>query len=323
VAAAFYGLASLNEPVLYDVKNLLTSNGLSYKDKIYLCLALAELGDTKAAREEYMKVTDGKLKKIEPLAYMDFGTNKDDIIEITALCSLAALKLDLPEKQGLNKYISKNPGRDIITNLERINYAMNTVPDTQKAGKFTYELDGKKKDVELKKTDKYRIQLTAKSLGSIKFTNIDGDISVTSTFNGPIKDSITEENKLVRINRQYNGKNTNSLKQSDVVSITIIPEFSKAAPDGYYEITDVLPCGLRYVDGKEYVENRYYPDEVSGQKVTFTIYYSKNNKDKKKEIKYFARAVSPGEFTADSAFIKHYGSSAAGISDMIKVKITR
>ncbi|KNY28115.1 Ig-like domain-containing alpha-2-macroglobulin family protein [Pseudobacteroides cellulosolvens] len=323
VAASFYGLASLNEPVLYDVKNLLASKGISYKDKIYLCLALAELGDIKTAREEYAKVTEGKLKKIDPLAYMDFGTSKDDIIEITALCSLVALKLDLPEKEGLHRYISQNSGRDIITNLERINYAMNTVPDTQKTSRFTYELDGKKKDVELKKADKFRIQLTSKSLEGIKFSNIQGEIAVTSTFKGQIKDSITEESKLVKLNRQYNGKNDTSFKQSDIVSITIKPEFSKAAPDGFYEITDVLPCGFRYVEGKEYVENRYYPDEVSGQKVVFTVYYSKNSKEKPKEIKYFARAVSPGDFTSDNAFIKHYGSSAAGISDMIKVKITR
>ena len=323
VAASYYGLASLNEPVLYDVKNLITSKGLSNKDKIYLCLALAELGDIKAAREEYAKLTEGKLKKIDPLAYIDFGTDKDDIIEMTALCSIAALKLDLPEKEGLYRYISKNPGSDLITNLERMNYAINTIPDTSKTGKFTYELDGKKKDVELKKTDKFRIQLTAKSLESIKFSNIQGEIAVTSRFKGEIKDTITEENKLVKVDRKYNGGNTTSFKQSDIVTITIKPEFLEGAPDGYYQVTDILPSGFKYVDSRGYDEKRYYPDEVSGQKVAFTVYYSKKSKDKMREIKYFARVVSPGEFTADSAFIKHYGSSTAGISDMTKVKITR
>ena len=323
VAASYYGLASLNEPVLYDVKNLLTSKGLSNKDKIYLCLALAELGDIKAAREEYAKITEGKLKKIEPLAYIDFGTDKDDIIEMTALCSIAALKIDLPEKEGLYRYVSQNPGSDLITNLERMNYAVNTIPDTSKNAKFTYELDGKKKEVELKNTDKFRLQLTAKSLENIKFSNIQGEIAVTSRFKGQIKDTITEENKLVKVDRKYNGGNATSFKQSDIVTITIKPEFSEGAPDGYYQVTDVLPSGFKYVEGRGYVENRYYPDEVSEQKVVFNIYYSKKSKEKMREIKYFARVVSPGDFTADNAFVKHYGSSAAGISDTIKVKITR
>jgi hypothetical protein len=101
------------------------------------------------------------------------------------------------------------------------------------------------------------------------------------------------------------------------------PEFLEAAPDGYYQITDVLPCGFRYVEGKPYIDTRYYPEEVSGQKVVFGIYYSKNSKEKLKDIVYYARAVSPGDFTADNAIIKHNDSDVAGFADRINISVKK
>jgi len=320
LAAALWGLASLNEPVLIDVKNALTNKDLSTKEKIYLILALVELGDYSATEEEYNKLVGDKLKKVDPIAYINDGTNKDEIIENTALCSLIALKLNKPEKEGLYKYVKINPSKELLANYELMCYTMNTIPNTNKEGKFTYEIDGVKKDVVLKKVESFKMQLTKKSLSSLKFSNIQGDIDVLSSFKGSVKDLYNGKESIVKLTRSYSGKN-NTFNQSDLVKVTLKPEFLKEAPDGYYEVIDVLPCGLRYVEGKPYIENRCYPYEVSGQKVIFGIYYSKNSKENIKDMIYYARAVSPGSFTADNAIIKHYDSNVAGFAKQENVNI--
>ncbi len=162
-------------------------------------------------------------------------------------------------------------------------------------------------------------------MNKLKFSGIKGDITVLSSYKGPLKEFMQQKNGLVGLKRTYavNSKGSNNFNQSDLITVKLWPEFSEAAPDGYYEITDVLPCGLRYVEGRPYVDTRYYPDEVNGQKVVFGIYYSKNSHEMLKDVVYFARAVSPGEFTADNAVIKHTTSDAAGFADKVKITIQK
>ncbi|HHW49478.1 MAG TPA: hypothetical protein GXX14_12800, partial [Clostridiaceae bacterium] len=198
----------------------------------------------------------------------------------------------------------------------------NHIPEISMTGKFSYEIDGEKKDVTLNKFEKFQLILTPEKLEKIKFYNVDGDIAVTSRFISPMKDLLPGSNQLIELSRAYsvNANVTTVFRQSDLIKITLSPKFSENAPDGYYEITDVLPSCLRFVSGLPMEEDSWYPDAVEGQKVTFGFYYSrKYHKDRK--IVYYARAVMSGEFTADNALMKHYLSDVAAFAEKTQVKV--
>ncbi len=358
VAASLWGLASLNDPVLIDILNLLKINDnaannvatttvsdsqsgnppdnqfnnqsdiqfeIGLKEKLYLALGLAELGSMKEAKAVYDDIIKEYGITSSPYLYINSKSSRDDTIELTSLCSVLAAHINAPEKEALFKYVQDNSTYTILTNLERLIYLSYITPDTKQNGSFTVDINGRRQDVILEKNEIFKLILTHEALKKIKFTNIQGDIAVTASYTGPVKDYIEDINSMVTLKRSYSidGITKSSFSQSDVVKITLYPEFSENAPDGYYEITDILPSGMRYVSTANYFDERWYPLERSGQKVVFGFYYNKNIKHLLRSITYYARAVTPGWFTADYAFVKHSESDASGFADRVQIEITK
>lgn len=327
VAASYWGLGSLGEPVLIEVKNLLASSGLGPKEKLYLGLALADLGDYDGAKDVYLRIMQDHSIQVSPYAYLNHGKDKDDILELTSLCSILALKLNAEEKTSLFNYVKDNSTKDILTNLEELMFVSYSLPNSLMTGKFSYELDGQKKDITLDKAQRFKLVLTFDKLSRIRFYNVQGEITVASSFMGPVKDILDNKNKLVSLTREYSvdDKRKNRFSQSDLIKVTLVPKFEKAAPEGCYDITDVLPSGLRYVNATDRDSDSWRSYDVSGQKVSFSIYYPGNNGNYSmpKKITYYARAVSEGSFNADTAMIKHSDSDAAGFTNKAVITIKR
>ena len=317
VAASYWGLAVLREPVLIDIKNLLSSPQLGVKERLYLGLALAELGDLQGAQEVYRHITQEYGKVGDRYAYIDSGGDRDDIIERTSLCSILSQKINSREKTLFFNYVIDNSTRDILTNLEKLLYVTHSIPETNQTGTFTLVRSGEKQVITLNKTETYQMVLTREALADLKITGVQGDITVAASFTGPVADLMEQPNSLVQVQRSYSpvGKLAQTFKQSDLIKITIQPHFLEAAPDGFYEITDMLPAGFRYVSARPNLNDGWYPGEVSGQKVVFGYYYNKNRKYNPGSITYYARAVSPGKFTADHAIFKHSNSNVAGFAE--------
>ena len=131
----------------------------------------------------------------------------------------------------------------------------------------------------------------------------------------PVTDVVNDKDDNISLSRSYSnlGKLTDSFEHSSLVKIALTPEFSETAPDGYYEVTDILPSGLRYVKDFNYGGRRWYPNDRNGQEITFGYYYKKG--EPKHSIVYYARAVCPGEYTSDYAIMKHYMSDTLGIAE--------
>lgn len=326
MAFSYWGLAALNEPVLLDIRSFMPTPGLEIRDRLALGVALAELGDTESAGQIYNDILKQKGTINNNLAWIEAGSGRDDNTEATALCSLIALKLDTPEKMKLFNYSRSNSTSELLVNLERLAFVKSYIPSVTTESSFCYELDGVRKEIRLTKAGQYTLVLTPEKLASVKFYNISGNITVAASSTGPVKDLITQSSSPVGLERSYNVKGTsgtsgNTFKRSDLLKVTLKPVFSDAAIDGYYEITDILPAGLRYVSGMYDKNTDWYPDEVSGQKVVFGYSYSKFKTVK--SITYYARAVSPGTFTADYALIKHSTSDLSGFADRVEVTVEK
>jgi len=322
---AYWGLAALKEPVLLDIRALLARDGLDLKTRLVLGAALAEAGDHQGAYEIYKEAMEHYGTITDTLAWI--GTeNRDDSVDATALCSLIAMKTNAPEKMKLYRYITSNSTATLLVNLERMIFATSYVKDTELVNSFTYELDGVKKHVVLEKGSCFRLVLTPEKLNSITFSNISGNIIAARSYTAPVSETMRTPGDIVSVSRSYrtagNESPVTAFKRSDTIRIELKLNLSENAPDGYYEITDILPAGFRYIQPAYNDIRANYPFEVTGQKVVFGYYYSRYNKNQYDSIIYYAKAVSPGSFTADSAAVRHTDSDIAGFSDKAHITIS-
>lgn len=331
VIYAYWGLAALKEPVLLDIRSLLAVEDLDMKTRLALGVALAEAGDYQGAAQIYNEYMSSAATVTETYAWLEAGS-RDDNIDATALAALIAMRINAPEKMKLFSYISSNSTSMLLVNLERMIFVTNHIKDANLTGSFTYELDGVKKIVELKKGSCFRLVLTPEKLASIRFSNISGNIIAARSYTAPVSETMRTDSGLVTIKRTYESGNdgpVTSFDRSDTVRVALTVKFGENAPDGYYEVTDVLPAGLRYTHAwytDEWGRNNrilYYPDEVTGQKVVFGLPYSKAYKDKEYTITYYAKAVSPGAYTADSAAVRHIDSDIAGFTPTGRITVNR
>lgn len=155
-------------------------------------------------------------------------------------------------------------------------------------------------------------------------SRVQGKIIAAVSYVAPVSEVRSSEGSQVSISRIYSTDKGSALsfKRSDTIKITITPNFSETAPDGYYEVTDILPAGFRFVRSTKWDEKSIcYPDEVTGQKVVFGYYYNKA-RTVKENIVYYARAVNPGTFTADNPVIRHIESNAAGFTEKAQITVS-
>jgi hypothetical protein len=318
VAASYWGLAAIKSPVLLEIKNLLqNSNELDMKEKLYLGIALADIGDTEGASQVFKEVALPYIKKIEPLAYINVKGTRDYITDVTSIASLLAMKISSQEGTALMGYVMQNSSKELLTNLEQLVYITNCAPTINTPGGFTYVLNGKTVKVKLDKIKPYNLTLKEDDLRSIKFKEVNGDVGVTASFVGPIQDLVDNEDKLINIDRSYSNKDR--ITTSDIITITMHPEFLSAAPDGSYDVTDIMPAGFRFVKDMSRYDDDWYFSGQEGQKVTFTYNYERGQKNH--DIIYSARAVSIGEFTADNAIFMHSTSNTFGLAGRQKITV--
>ncbi len=328
VVIALYGLASLDEPVLVPVNQLLSRDDNSPMEKLYLALALAKLGDTENAKTVLEQVIKNNGEDLKPFYRINTGKDQDDILEATALsANLASIVNDEKAKSFLD-YIENNNTKDLVVHSEKLAYLQNKLPQTAaKSVKFSYELNGQKNDKELKNGEAFSIQLSPEELTKIKLNNIDGSVGIITKYEVPLLGSSNKIDSNISVTKAYLSDNNvnKDFNDTSLVKVTLNYKLNDKALDGCYQLSDVLPSGLRLVTelferGIEYDPKNpvSYPYEVNGQKVNFCVY-----KGETKPIIYYARVVSKGIYISESPIIQSLKSSSSmnvGNSDTITIK---
>jgi hypothetical protein len=178
------------------------------------------------------------------------------------------------------------------------------------------KLDGQEATHELKRGEKYLFSVSPEQLKTLNVQVTAGNILAVSDYD--VLADLTKQNKAVKISKTYFSKGKKSLefKEGDIVEIHLKPELKNEAIDGSYEITDILPSGLKlltniYNRGLETNCNTWYPYAVQGQKVKFIIdkNWNKSGNCNREDIKYFARVSQPGKYVIESALIQSVKSA--------------
>ncbi|HQO94876.1 MAG TPA: alpha-2-macroglobulin family protein [Sedimentibacter sp.] len=312
IPAALWGLSTYKEPVLLTIYDLLENNTLEIRDKIYLSLALAELGDLNTAKK-YYKEFSNSFKESGNYLYFESGADENsssENYELTALLSLLGCKLkDYETSDKLFKYIYNNPSKFTLSSFEQLIYIMNR--DIMKLdeikdlfGEVTVNSEGKDKTYKLKLFDRESFSVPKDKIKDVKFKNIKGSIACMVEALGN-KDDL-EKNKTddfsIKIDYSLKDSTQNqmSYNHSDLVKVTIMPSFSKNVITGNYEITYVVPAGFRFIELDR--KNPFWVEE-NGQKLRFFFHYDRQN-FAAIPITFYIQAAQKGEYTVDYVVIK-------------------
>ena len=305
---ALYGLAALGEPVLVPLQTLVKETGLTWRERLYAGLALVEVGDDTSARAIYQGLIDDYGETRAPNYRLRVGADQDDILEATSLAAILAAGLGDRLAPPLFDYTIENYTKDILVELEQISYLAKALPRLTSAPvRFAFTVDGKRTQVTLQRGESLTIQLTPEQLASLRVEPIQGAAGIASFFTAPSDAASVDVDPDVTVTRKY-GTNPAALHEGGLVQIILSAKFGPQALDGCYQLTDLLPSGLRPV-ARPYAwgvgPGTNYPYRIDGQRVSFCVSNAPSNQG----ASYWARVVTTGEYTAEPALIQSMQSS--------------
>lgn len=247
--AAYWGLASLGEPVLNDL-NLLNNSidSLTDEEILYLALAYAYAGDYKSARSIYDSRIAGKIKSANGISEYSADTAYETE-NLTGLAAMLSAKISAPQTKELVKFIlscdNLTAARGVILSV----FLNSFVPYLE--GKNQIEVtyaDGHKQKIEYARTGSAVIKLPYNDIEKTVFTPIKGT-SIMTVF-GNVS-SNTALSQYRDISQQVNlsvsmddGPEAGSLTEIHITA-EIPEEYSN---DSVISLT--LPYSLKAISGK-------------------------------------------------------------------------
>ncbi|MDI6603059.1 MAG: polymorphic toxin-type HINT domain-containing protein, partial [Patescibacteria group bacterium] len=313
ISAALYGLSAFKEPVLVIIQNIKTDPHLTLKDKIYLTLALDNLGAKEEARAYYRAEIKPNLTSRQPYIFVDRLQSQDENIIATALVAGLAASLSEPEANGLGQYAMDNYPKETLKNFEMLLYMRSALPKLKGGDvSFSYQTLQKSGSKTLKNDDVFRLELSREELTAIRFTNVKGRIGLVSLFEKESTPQEARKDTTIGVSRTYSvdGRQTTEFREGDLVRIDFTPTFAPGSLEGSYQVVDYLPSGLRAVTDIQTTPFRQdgqyqrYPSSIEDQKVTFLIW-----KNFPRPFFYYARVVSKGDYKAEPALIQSLKSA--------------
>ncbi len=308
---ALYGLAAMREPVLVDLNKALTVQNLSLRDNIYLALAFESLGETQVSQWLYEEKVKPVLEEESPYIRVANSNDTDIMLRDTALAAVLASKLNIPDKDGLFRYVTDNYSEKILVNAEKLLYIINEYQKLPAGDvKFTYEYDGNTYTETLKDGSGVTVNIPSAKLSEVKITDVSGEGTVVSVFKAPLSGQAKQDETLQVQRTYYNyatGEESVEFRQNDIVKVVLEWDIAKTAMDSHYEITDYAPSGLKPIESPYQAGIRpekgtiWWFRNTDGQKVTFNVHRDSKTKE---PLVYYARVVNPGSFTADSTIMQ-------------------
>lgn len=323
ITLALFGLASLEKPMLPRIQEWLKRDDLSPKEKLYLALALYDLGAKEWSRNLYNQVTSQYAEKKDPQVIIKVSENQDEVYHATALGAVLATSLGVSESTGLWEYLNKTQrlwgnqkNSENLFNLEKLNYIKHTLPNLKPSpAKIKYSFLDKEREVNITGGQTFSLQIDPSHVEDMKFLEIEGDVGISISHIKPVNLSQIETDNDISIKRGYylNGKKTTTFKENDIIEVRLYPKFEEDSLEGNYQITDILPSGMMPVTkihrwGGGYDCRYWRPYNTDGQKIKFNVYkfWNKNNWCTSDYIKYYARIKNRGSYIAEPAIIQSF-----------------
>jgi hypothetical protein len=303
---ALYGLAALGEPMLPTIQGLAALGDLSPRERLYLGLAAAELGDQDTARSLYRGLLEEFGQRRGNSVRLKVGSDQDDILEATSLAAILGASLADDFAPLLFDYTTTNYTTDTLIELEQISFLVEALPNLPAAPvRFAYTLDGKRSEEKLERGRSFVLLVTPDELPDLTLEALEGTLGVVSSFLAPLEPDSVQPDPAVSISRSYGGQPEErvTIEEGDLVVISITYKLGPQAVDGCYQVSDLLPSGLKPIT-REYewgiTGTTSYPYAIEGQRVSFCVY----KQGRQWPLIYYARVIGKGTYVVEPAVIQ-------------------
>ena len=304
---AMYGLAALGEPVLLDVQQAAGLTDLSTRERLYVGLAAAQLGDEATASHMYTGLLSDFGEQRGATIRLNVGANQDDILEATSLAAGLGAMLGDDDAPLLFEYTTQNYTRETLVQLEQLNYLVQAMPRLSEAPvKVRYTAGGQTHDAQLDRGQSVTLRLNPAELQALNLQVTEGTAGVSTSYQAPLDPTGVKTDQAVSITRAYPSESNGSvtLHEGDLVPITLTWDLTAQAVDGCYQVSDLLPSGLKPVtrlwEQGITQPGVWYPYFVEGQRVSFCVYPGSSTHT----ILYYARVIGTGTYIAQPAIIQ-------------------
>jgi uncharacterized protein YfaS (alpha-2-macroglobulin family) len=335
-AIALYGLASLGDPVLLQLQSLSTASDLGWRGRLYLALAFKAAGDDASARKLMDEIARQYNEDPAPNKRLRVGADQNDIIEATSLMSVLAVGIDDSAADAYFRYLQQNRPTETPNYIEQLQYLKVALDRSGANGvTFTYSLDGKKNNVSLVPGTSHSLVLTPQQLAGLRVESVNGALSATTLYLTPRQPQTPAPDLTVRRSYTLVGRSSPAgapIPQDALVEVALDVSFGLQAAGDCYQVTDLLPSGLKPVTRPSFVQatggttpsgppnNRpvvIRPNLIDGQRVTFCV-----SRTGPSRFTYYARVAGTGVFSWEPALINARATpSVAALSQASTVEI--
>ncbi|MBP3855278.1 MAG: Ig-like domain-containing protein [Ruminiclostridium sp.] len=287
VCSAYMGFAALGEPVLNDVKKLLTDNEKIYTHSgLQLAAALALCGDYHSAYDAYIRfVPDITINDSDPDAIKAFvpdSTGKESQ-SLTRASLIVSSLLGLPEAEYFARYLSTVDVKYADCSLELAIYTQNYVSKSGGEASFSYVRNGVTRTVTIDRHRPTCITFTGSQFEEADFTLLSGEVYVIANYIGRVTENDTQPK--MKISKEYKG--SMAVGEEITVEITTQPGCV---------VYDVVPSCGRLTGSQAGQLVRLYTDSFGKAKYKFTV-------------------STAGEYVTESAVAYDYLNGMWGMTD--------
>jgi hypothetical protein len=307
---ALYGRAALGAPVLEDVQFLAGLRDLTPRERAYTGLAAVEAGDEETARRVYRGLLEQYGEQRGPEARLRVGRDQDGVLEMTSLAAILGASLGDDLAPMLFDYTIGEPATDLLVALEQISYLSIALPSlSADPVRFGYTLEGKRVAGQLERGESMSLSLLPDQVRALDLAVTSGTLGAVTSFDAPLDPASIRRDPDVRVSRTYPGQSGSrvTVDEGDLIKITLRYLLSPQAAAGCYQLTDLVPSGLRPVTPlltrtSEVAEGEViaYPYSIVSQRVSFCV----SREDTRTQLVYFARAIGTGTYLAEPAVLQ-------------------
>ncbi|MBN1168467.1 Ig-like domain-containing protein [Candidatus Woesebacteria bacterium] len=311
---AGWALSLLGESKLRELKAMIPA-AISFDEKVYLGIALAQLGDREVARGLFLDILADYAYELHPYIRIDStqdrGASYEDFVVETSKALLLGELVDDKYNDRMYEYIDNYRGtlQNYLIDLSDIEYidnAIATLPDSDTQYSLTTTAGTISETLDKGKSEWY--ELTSNDIDQFEFSLETGKADLLAKYLIDIDVLKTKsQDKRLSIKRTITeAKNDDGvIRPGDIVKITLELTLDlDNAPKCSYQIKDSLPSGLTYLSspGSFGFKDAYYARETTGNTIVFNTYSSKwIFKEGKQVINYYAKASAVGEYRAEPA----------------------
>ena len=301
--AALAGLAGLGEPALGDLLDAGRQPNLTPTERLYLALGFEAAGDDPSAAAIERDLLESHGEELGAWVRLRVARTADGA-DATALLAVVAAGIGDPVATGLADYAWTHAATDTVNALELAAYAARALARTPAAAaSFAYTVDGRRTVVQLDPGEAFTLQLTAAQVETLSVETLSGQVGAAVQARVPVAPSSLHPHADLALSRARLGQ---PIAADRIVEVNLTATFAAGAPDGCYDVVEVVPSGLAPLPvGRGETDERgiTWPSSVVGQEVRFCASNDPTT-GRSASLRYLARVVNEGTFSWEPAIMQ-------------------